>query len=61
MGEADPTWAFTGADHAEATAQGVGEICKNHCPINKACVEDRCRFFRLEKEAERYLAEGGIE
>lgn len=58
MGSADPTWAFTSEGQAQETQQAVGQICRNHCPINTRCVEERCRFFRLELEAQRYIDEG---
>ncbi len=60
VGGADPAWAFAGEDHANLVLEGVGDVCKNHCPIAQACVEGACRFYRLEEAAENYL-EGDTE
>lgn len=58
MGGADPAWAFTGVPQAEAAQEAVGQICQRHCPINTRCVEEACRFFRLEQAAQDYLDYG---
>ncbi len=58
LGGADPTWAFASEGQAQETQQAVGQICRNHCPINTRCVEERCRFYRLELEAQRYIDDG---
>jgi hypothetical protein len=56
LGGADPAWAFASAGEAQATQEGVGQICAHHCPIRKRCVTDACRFYRLEQAADDYLA-----
>jgi hypothetical protein len=55
LGGTDPAWAFTGADMAQEVLQGIGQICSNNCPIQRACVEERCRLYRLEDQAEKFL------
>lgn len=61
LGVADPAWAFTGSDMAQEVLQGIGHICKNNCPIQRACAGEGCRLYRLEDQAEKFLGLGGYE
>lgn len=58
VGSADPAWAFASEGQAQEAQAKVGQICRNHCPINTRCVEERCRFYRLELAAQRYIDDG---
>jgi hypothetical protein len=57
MGGADPAWAFTEPAQAEAVQETIGQVCQG-CELLERCPEDECRFFRLEKAAQRYLDDG---
>lgn len=48
LGGADPAWASTTEGEAQAALEKIGEVCRNHCPIQQACVTDACRYYRLE-------------
>lgn len=57
LGGADPAWGITGADHAQRTQEATAAFCRDHCPVNQACVEEACRVWRLEEAAQQILDE----
>ena len=42
------TWAPVDGQSAKAAIESVAAFCRDVCPARLACVEDRCRLYRLE-------------
>lgn len=61
LGVTDPAWAFTDEGQAQEVLRGIGHICRNNCPIQRACAGEGCRLYRLEDQAEKFLGLGGYE
>lgn len=45
------SWTPSGPDEAQAAIAAVSAYCRDVCPARLACVEDRCRLYRLEDRA----------
>lgn len=45
------TWTPADADEATAAIAAVADYCRDYCPARLACVEERCRLYRLEQRA----------
>ena len=60
VGGSDPAWDIAGASdqEVEQALQAGSQVCHNHCPIHHRCVEDQCRYWRLEKLLEQRQSEG---
>ena len=54
----DAPWAPADAADAQDATRAIAAYCRDFCPVVHACVEDRCRLYRLEGEAQRFLREG---
>ncbi len=54
----DAPWTPPDAATAHAAMAAVAHVCMTYCPVRLCCVAMRCRFYRLEQEAVRFLREG---
>jgi len=46
---------FAGDGEAEAVIAEVADYCRRFCPVQFACVEERCRLWREEQRAAAFL------
>jgi len=44
-------WVPPGAGEAHRAIEEVADFCATYCPVRLACVEEKCRLFRLETRA----------
>ncbi len=54
----DAPWTPPDAATARAAMAAVAHVCQTYCPVVDHCVAERCRLYRLEQEAVRFLREG---
>lgn len=54
----DAPWTPADASDAKAALLAIASYCRDFCPVVDHCVEGRCRLYRLEGEAARFLTEG---
>jgi len=54
----DAPWTPAGPADAEDATRAIAAYCRTFCPVVHACVEDACRLWRLEQDAQRFLREG---
>lgn len=48
----DPeSWLPSSEDEAYGAVKAVADYCRDYCPVSQACVEERCRLYRLEGRA----------
>lgn len=45
------SWVPAGASEAEGALSDVAAFCARYCPVRLACVEEKCRLYRLEGRA----------
>lgn len=53
LGGGNTPWTPTG--EGQEVIRQIAAYCRTYCPAFKACVEERCRLWRLEQEAAAYL------
>jgi hypothetical protein len=52
VGSLDATRAIaTTPEEAQAQLREVATYCRTYCPVVSACVEERCRLWRVEQQA----------
>ncbi len=54
----DAPWTPSDAATARAAMAAVAHVCVTYCEVVDHCVAERCRLYRLEQEAVRFLREG---
>lgn len=60
LGSLDATRAVaTTPEEAQAQLREVAAYCRTYCPVVSACVEARCRLWRVEQQAAALLAGTG--
>lgn len=45
------TWSPAGEGEARETIEHIDDFCAEYCPVRLACVEEKCRLYRLEGRA----------
>jgi hypothetical protein len=58
VGGLDAPWTPASEGDAQAALAQIAAFCDHKCPVVDHCVEGRCRLWRLEQEAARFIREG---
>lgn len=49
------SWTPGSASDASGAIESVSAFCRDFCPARLACIEDRCRLYRVEQRAIAHL------